>query len=739
MAGTFVAKEQPVQRLSRRSALALLLLVAALAACSEPASTTVVKIEPDAHDVYFPITQGNHEGLACDSCHTNPERTRFSCIGCHKHEADVTNPIHVGIDGYAWGPESCYACHPRGEATGAGANHEAIFPIAPETAHAGIACMDCHVTREDRSQLLCATCHEEAVTTPLHADLGGFRHESPRCVRCHADAQIDEVDTHPVFQIAAGSAHFGSNCVQCHTALRADKPFGADFLTQSCTGNCHPQAVTDPLHGATPGYLYATGSCLTCHPTGSVTGMVDHVRYFPIDVGSHATFACGECHRNPEDRDDVTCAGTCHADALVRPPHAGKVPGFELRSSACLRCHADSQVTPVAQHGPFSIGEGTSHHDTSCLDCHTQSRVDKPFGADFGKQSCINCHERTPTNLSHDLIPEYEWLSTACILCHPVGAAPGRMDHTRFFPIGPGAAHRASEQRCKDCHRQPGVRRALTCTDGSCHPAATATRQHAATVPDFALVSMTCARCHATSQVEQTSAHTAFRIDAGAPHDASACLECHPSWRTDKPWGASFSQQTCTGCHDRATTSGIHGGMGGYEWSTGACLLCHPDGSVGAAVDHTGFFPIGATTAHREVPCAECHSDPVVHERVACATCHTAVTMSAAHLAVRGFAQSSPSCLRCHADAQVDPVASHGSPVFRIASGRHQKACYDCHTSDRADRPYEAIDFTPFDCFGGCHEHVRSDIDRRHAGEPNYDGTSAGCLQNGCHPDGRTP
>lgn len=60
----------------------------------------------------FPITTGNHSGLACFDCHNNAaNRVAFSCIDCHEHNQNSTNQDHQGVSGYTWTTAGCYQCH----------------------------------------------------------------------------------------------------------------------------------------------------------------------------------------------------------------------------------------------------------------------------------------------------------------------------------------------------------------------------------------------------------------------------------------------------------------------------------------------------------------------------------------------------------------------------------------------------------------------------------------------------
>jgi hypothetical protein len=218
---------------------------------------------------------------------------------------------------------------------------------------------------------------------------------------------------------------------------------------------------------------------------------------------------------------------------------------------------------------------------------------------------------------------------------------------------------------------------------------------------------------------------------AGSVHDPSAagttvtCEGCHN--------GNSFAQFDCVGCHAQAATDPLHAGVTGYTWTSAGCYQCHPDGN-GSMPDHIRFFPIGAGTQH-SLACSQCHTD-ATHRTdltlLACASCHAAISgFSTKHAAVKDYDATSPGCVRCHGDAQVDRVAAH--TTFLIASGSptHDTACLHCHDANRTGDKAFAADFSAANCLG-CHTNPATDT--AHAGVQGYVYASASCLS--CHPNG---
>jgi hypothetical protein len=211
------------------------------------------------------------------------------------------------------------------------------------------------------------------------------------------------------------------------------------------------------------------------------------------------------------------------------------------------------------------------------------------------------------------------------------------------------------------------------------------------------------------------SAHARYLPLVGTPHEPSragpmSCESCHTTPST-------FAEFTCTGtCHTQAATDPIHSGLTGYGYASAACYGCHKDGTAGAPANHSSaFFPIGSSSRHAGVGCRQCHTDlgrPNDPLNFACASCHDADgaahtisgylitgTRSSQGSAITTLPWRSDHCLRCHADSQVDRVASHPGGEDAFGKGQHRTAgCLTCHTQLRADKRFG----TSFNAEGGC-------------------------------------
>ncbi|HYX90868.1 MAG TPA: hypothetical protein VE782_04860, partial [Myxococcaceae bacterium] len=228
-----------------------------------------------------------------------------------------------------------------------------------------------------------------AATNAIHVGIPHYAYANASCYQCHPQAQkVGLIDHAPFFPIAPGAKHAGLSCSSCH-------PVAGDWKRFECiTCHTHDPTTTNAIHVAVPNYAYASASCYMCHPQAQKDGLFDHSPFFPIATGTkHAGASCADCHADPANRKNVTCAGACH-ESTTTAPHHTEVGGYEYSSPLCMRCHVDAQVNRVAQHTIFNIAAGAKHYRKSCLACHPATRTDKPWGAEWGAATvtCRPCH-----------------------------------------------------------------------------------------------------------------------------------------------------------------------------------------------------------------------------------------------------------------------------------------------------------------------------------------------------------
>lgn len=411
----------------------------------------------------------------------------------------------------------------------------------------------------------------------------------------------------------------------------------------------------------------------------------------------------------------VTVAGVLAASALALAACSGGGTSAPWVTDPGVAGHA--RYLPLANtvHDPGAAGA-----TIGCDDCH--GRYDT-----FRKFDCTTsrCHLPAATDAIHvGVVADYPQpvASADCYRCHPtgVGSFP---DHPRFFPIGAGTAHDLGCARCHLAYDLASRRDPANLGCAACHAQTAGFATKHGAVKDYDATSPGCVRCHGDSQVDRVAAHAQFPIAPGSTTHDTACLHCHPALRTDKPFAADLSRFDCLGCHAQAATDPIHTAMTGYSYASSACYGCHKDGTS-APANHPLLFPIGAASAHAGVSCTACHGPnntaSPVPAAFQCAQCHqTRPGWSTAH-AVTGYAilltkssQSDPGtpvpatsdrCLRCHADSQVDRVASHPGGESAFGKGQHRAAgCLTCHTALRTDKPFPAASLDSADGCRTCH------------------------------------
>lgn len=366
---------------------------------------------------YFPIYSGEHNGEweTCSDCHTQPNNYAvFSCISCHDHNQNDMDDEHQGIQGYVYESESCFACHPTGNADD-GFNHNLTnFPLTGS--HNTVVCADCHANGYAGTPVECEACHEtdfNEATNPNHLQLG----MSTDCASCHtteSDWQPATFEVHNDYYILNGvHATVADQCVLCHEGNYTDSP-------NTCV-ECHQEsyfATVNPDHEQ----LALSTSCEECHtaqPNWEPALFPVHNDFYALN-GAHAAIAndCVLCHNNDYNNTDNTCYA-CHTadyNQTNDPPHqSAQFP------TDCASCHTEVSWEPAtfnhdALYFPIYSGKHNGEWNT-CTDCHTNP-------SNFAVFSCIDCHEHNQPDMDdeHQGISDYVYESSACLSCHPDGS-----------------------------------------------------------------------------------------------------------------------------------------------------------------------------------------------------------------------------------------------------------------------------------------------------------------------------
>lgn len=353
---------------------------------------------------------GAHERVDCDACHSGAVRgdyvgTPTDCYACHADTYEgTTDPDHQ-MAGFS---TDCERCHGVFSATWGSGDfiHDQRFPLTG--AHRLIECVACHADGFAGTPTDCVACHRadyDNTTDPGHV-AANFPTD---CAACHTTTAWEPATfDHNTTGFPLTGAHRSQDCIACHSDGYAGTP-------TDCV-SCHRadyDNTTDPNHLASG---FPT-DCVACHTTTAwEPADFDHATTaFPL-TGAHASQDCLACHSTGYTGTPTDCVA-CHRadyDNTTDPGHvAANFP------TDCAACHTTTAWEPSTwDHDTiFPINSG-KHLDkwNSCADCHVVQ-------SDFSTFECIFCHEhnRTDTDDHHREVGNYQYLSAACLECHPQG------------------------------------------------------------------------------------------------------------------------------------------------------------------------------------------------------------------------------------------------------------------------------------------------------------------------------
>ncbi len=371
----------------------------------------------------FPLT-GGHASDNCASCHAaGYANTSTVCNSCHTPNYNTsTNPNHSALSLST----DCAVCHTTapGWSPATFATHNNYYVIAG--AHIPIAneCASCHQGNYTNSPNTCYGCHTTnftQTTNPNHVTA----QFATNCESCHTQnawspSSFNHNNTYP---LTGAHATVASNCIQCHAN-------GYNNTPNTCVG-CHQnnynQSV-NPNHSA----IGIGNDCATCHTTNpdwQPATFPTHNNYYVI-AGAHTAIAnqCADCHNGNYSSTPNTCVG-CHIteyNQSTNPNHLGaQFP------TSCADCHTQSAWTPSTfdhdgQYFPIYSGKHKGEWD-QCSDCH-------PNPGNYAVYTCTtSCHPQSATNGEHTGIIGYQYLSSACLSCHPTGNGDKMMNNDNLF------------------------------------------------------------------------------------------------------------------------------------------------------------------------------------------------------------------------------------------------------------------------------------------------------------------
>ena len=366
----------------------------------------------DHNATNFPLT-GAHISVDCNLCHSNGNAgTSTVCADCHGADfVQSSNPNHTAL-GLS---NDCATCHTTdpGWSPASFPVHDEYYVLAGAHIARANDCASCHNGDYTMTPNTCAGCHTDdynSTTDPNHQTAG----YSTDCATCHSQnawqpANFDHNNTN--FPLTG--AHTTTDCQSCH----ADGFSGTSHICKDCHTEDFNQ-TSNPNHTA----LALSDDCVSCHttqPGWSPAGFPVHDNYYVLS-GAHLLIAnnCATCHNGDYHNTPNTCAG-CHLDEYNNtndPPHqASNFP------TDCTACHSENAWQPATfDHDNlyFPIYSG-KHKDewNNCSDCHNNA-------SNYAIFSCTDCHEhsnRSEVDEDHREVNGYQYLSSACLSCHPTG------------------------------------------------------------------------------------------------------------------------------------------------------------------------------------------------------------------------------------------------------------------------------------------------------------------------------
>jgi hypothetical protein len=631
---------------------------------------------------FFPIYSGNHKGEwdNCSDCHTNPSNyAQFSCTNCHEHNQGDTDDEHEGVSGYTYSSPACYGCHPSGSGEGAFDHNSTSFPLTG--AHISTTCSSCHTSSYAGTSTSCSSCHTNAynqTTNPNHLSAG----ISTDCGTCHTTnpnwKPASFPDHNSIYPLLGAHQAIANDCNTCHAGNYTNTP-------NTCYG-CHAtdfNQSTDPSHSAAQ---FPT-SCEDCHNVNAwKPSTFNHDgQYFPIYSGSHngEWNNCSVCHTTTGNFAVFSCID-CHEhnQADMDDEHQG-VGGYAYNSIACFECHPAGNSQGSFNHNTSAFPLTGGHAVDDCNSCHAA-------GYSGTSTVCASCHTNNynqTTNPNHPGIG----ISNDCAACHTTGPgwSPAAFPtHSNYYVLE--GAHAGIGNNCASCHNGNYTNTPTSCS--GCH--IDEYNQTSDPSHSTAQFPTSCDDCHSqTSWTPASFNHDGqyFPIYSGEHQgEWDQCSDCHTN-------PGNYAVVTCTSsCHQQNATNNEHQGVGGYVYTTEACLACHPNGNSAGSFNHnTSPFPL--TGGHAGADCASCHSNGYTGTPSDCASCHINnynQSSNPGHVSLN----LSTDCEGCHTtNPGWAPASFAVHNNYYALQGAHaaiSDQCADCHNGN--------YNTTPNTC-SGCH------------------------------------
>jgi len=393
----------------------------------------------------------------------------------------------------------------------------------------------------------------------------------------------------------------------------------------------------------------ATEECLVCHDAPEAFG--DSV---------HGIFDCTDCHADLAGLDmhedtpaPVDCV-MCHDGDTGRH-------GSSEQSPACVECHGNHQIPPLAERSPDCAGCHARQASQHSRSLHGQAAA----RGDELAPACSDCHG------SHEILAADDPQALTAVMNVPVLCGRCHQEGSTVALERDIHQDHVLENYSMSIHGEGLYQQGLTVTAvcTSCHTAHdilphTDTRSSI----HHDNVAKTCSSCH--GQIEKVHRKVIEgQLWESEPHKIPACVDCHAPHKIRRVrYATGSANEDCLSCHSDPELQMTR---------DGETLSLFVDGSV-----HD-------TSAHADTACAQCHTDVTPSLERSCETIASPVDCSVCHAqpvaeynsGIHGTLHAqgdpdAPACLDCHGKHDILLKEIPSSPTFK----RNVPAlCGTCH------------------------------------------------------------
>lgn len=315
--------------------------------------------------------------------------------------------------------ETCLACHGSAGMKSEKGKDISIDPAKhAASAHAVLACQDCHTSIKDFphpakiAKVQCATCHDDEAkhfATSVHSLLGenacaschGSVHElsaaatlaPAKCQECHADEVKQFADS-----IHGQAAHKGDKdaptCVSCHGSIHAVK------------------AVTEADSAVSPKNLPDT--CAKCHSDAGFLSRHEIPVAHPVESYKQSVHGRATAAGNEK----AAVCSSCHGSHDIYPARDERSRVNHWRvPETCANCHKEIAKTYNESVHGVAVKAGVKDAPV-CVDCHGEHLILEPknpaspvYAANVSTDTCGRCHGSDRLirlyDLPADRVPSY--------------------------------------------------------------------------------------------------------------------------------------------------------------------------------------------------------------------------------------------------------------------------------------------------------------------------------------------